>query len=278
MRRFGPTRSAQRVVDGPVQEWSPRMTLRRGKHWSMVVACGAVAFGCSNLDSETSFSELPPMNAASGAGSLGSSGGASPQQGGMPQGGGGTQGLAGVDAGGGGAPPVAGAATGGGGPATAGGSAGTSSGMSGGGGMLGAAGGSAAGGSGSGGNAAGSGGLGSGGTDAAGGTPVAFAEVKTILDRSCSGSLGCHGQLGRRPSLRSSDANLYETLETFVVSKCGGDKLVAPRTPSESALIEVVSGGCGSLRMPPSCSGSTCLPSADLTALTRWIESGAPRN
>jgi hypothetical protein len=269
MRSFGPTRGAQRVFDGPVQEPRLRMPLRRGQHWSIVVTCSAVAFGCSSLDSGTSFSELPPMNATSGAGSIGSSGGASPQQGGMPQGGGGPHALAGVDAGGGGA------------PATAGGSAGAPSGVSGVSGAVGAAGGSAEGGSGGGGGAAGSGGLGSGGTDAAGGgagTPVAFAEVKTILDRSCSGSLGCHGQLGRRPSLRSSDANLYETLETFVVSKCGGDKLVAPGTPSESALLEVVSGGCGSLRMPPSCSGSTCIPSTDLTTVTRWIESGAPRN
>jgi hypothetical protein len=248
------------------------MTVRRGKHWSIVVTCGAVAFGCSSVDSGTAFSELPPMN-ASGAGATGSSGGASPQQGGMPQGSGGTLALAGVDAGGSGTPPVAGAATSG-GAATAGGSAGTSSGMSGAGGMVGAAGGSAEGGSGSG----GTGSAGSGAVGGGAGSPATFAEVKTVLDRGCSGALGCHGQLGRRPSLRSSDTNLYETLETVVVSKCGGDKLVVPGKPSESALIEVVSGGCGSLRMPPSCSSSTCLPSADLTTLTRWIEAGAPRN
>lgn len=252
------------------------MTLRRGQHWSIVVTCCAVAFGCSSLDSGTSFSETPPMNAGSGAGTLGASGGA-PQLGSTPQGGGGTEGLDGVDGGGGATPPVPGGTGNGGAPSVAGAGA-AASGM---GGMTGAAGGSAEGGSGHAGSAAGSGGSGSGGTGSAGGgasTPVAFAEVKTILDRSCSGSLGCHGQLGRRPSLRSSDANLYETLRTVTVARCGGDKLVVPGSPSESALVEVVSGGCGSLRMPPSCSSTACLPSADLMKLKQWVESGAPEN
>jgi hypothetical protein len=264
------------------------MTAHQARNWFRLAAGSLVALGCSAVDSDAVFSHVPPGGGASGAEGLGSSGGALPQAGSSLQAGAGADAFAG--AGGGGAAPLSGGGASSLGGASGGGSgsagvsvgAGGSAGAPAGGSTTvgGATGGSATGGLANTAGTAASAGTASGGTQAAGGemsAPVAFAQVKTILDRSCSGTLGCHGVFGRRPMLQSSDSNLSETLATFAVSKCSGHKLIVPGSRATSALVEVVSGGCGSLRMPPSCSSSTCISTADLTTLTTWIDAGAPR-
>jgi hypothetical protein len=156
-----------------------------------------------------------------------------------------------------------------------GGSASTSGGVQSGGGAFSKAGSSSTGGKG-GSSSAGGGRGGStsagGSTSVAGGTStgtVAYSKVQGIVQTRCT---TCHNG-GTAPNLGT--AVLYNALTTVSVSRCGGNKLVTASDPTKSALIMVVTGKCGGLRMPVGCSGTACIPQSEIDTLTAWIQQGA---
>lgn len=142
-------------------------------------------------------------------------------------------------------------------------------------------------GSSSGGSKAGTGGSGSGkgggtgtGTSSGGsggGGSVSFAQLKGVLDKNCA-LVGCHVSGQQSPNLASNNGNLATTLTSTTVQQCGGDALVKASDTANSALLSVVTGKCGALRMPRGCSTNPCLPAADVTTITRWIQDGAKTN
>jgi hypothetical protein len=107
-----------------------------------------------------------------------------------------------------------------------------------------------------------------------GGATVAFAAIKSLLDKSCA-VVGCHVTGGQSPNLSSSSASLPTTLTSTTVRQCGGDALVKASDTANSALLSVVTGKCSGLRMPVGCTNSMCLPAADITTITNWIQQGA---
>jgi hypothetical protein len=129
----------------------------------------------------------------------------------------------------------------------------------------------------------GSGGLGSGGRSGTGGSglggksggtgggaAVAFSQVATIIGKTCG---TCHA--ASMPVLKN-DMNLRTTLTTFKAMPCANNPLVTPNDPSKSAIVQLVSKQCGATVMPVGCKSTPCIPQADLTTITNWINAGAP--
>ena len=100
-----------------------------------------------------------------------------------------------------------------------------------------------------------------------------FASVRTLITQACAEAT-CHG--GRRnPNLGT--ASLYTTLTTTTVRECGSDRLVTPRDPANSAILELVQGQCGELWMPEGCDTLPCIDAESIKLLTDWINAGAPQ-
>jgi hypothetical protein len=207
-----------------------------------------------------------------------------------------TGGIAGTAAGQGGA---AGLAAGQGG--TFAGSAGASSGFGGVGGAVAGSGGEPFGGAGSGGATAGTGGGGAstggaGGAGGAGGsggkacgTPGAtFAQVQTIISKSC-GTTTCHPNAqGQHINLHNTDGMLYMRLMGNVPTaatdmQCRNRPMVVPCSPDTSLIVQMIEAatapraGCA-IRMPDDCPmDRACLVDADIQTIRSWIAGGAPQ-
>lgn len=128
------------------------------------------------------------------------------------------------------------------------------------------------------------GGVGSGGKTAAGGrmnsggvagattTNSAYLQVQTVIEKKCG---ICHTLGGNQPDLTTTGNELYDTLATFRVRQCGGNPMVSPNNPAQSALLMVTTGKCGGLRMPQGCSGTSCVTSQEQQVISGWISEGA---
>jgi len=130
------------------------------------------------------------------------------------------------------------------------------------------------------------------GTTTTGGAeiPATFDTLKLILTMNqinCTGS-DCHGGVTQRIDLRPSVDGLYERLTTTTSEVCG-KLIVSPGYPDESALLQVLTTGCGNVvpnceigvecipRMPIECTeGVDCIPPDYIEALRQWIANGAP--
>ncbi|MGC4087553.1 MAG: hypothetical protein QM756_06610 [Polyangiaceae bacterium] len=130
-----------------------------------------------------------------------------------------------------------------------------------------------------------SGGAAKGGSPSTGGTSassggsagtgsVSFSQISTLLNQRCG---SCHLTGSTAPDFSVSGASLYSTLTSRSVSRCASQKLVIANDTTNSALIMVTTGKCGTLRMPNGCTTSpgACLTSADATTLSNWISQGA---
>ncbi|MGO9920074.1 MAG: DUF1553 domain-containing protein [Isosphaeraceae bacterium] len=93
--------------------------------------------------------------------------------------------------------------------------------------------------------------------------PDYAVEVKSILGKHC---YACHGAVKQKANLR---------LDTVASIHRGGDSgpAVVSGKSGESLIVEAVSGQSG-WRMPPESEGSP-LSSAEIAALTAWIDQGA---
>ena len=121
---------------------------------------------------------------------------------------------------------------------------------------------------------AGSGSAGWGNSAGAAEASAAFARVSAILGKNC-GISGCHAD--KQSPHFVPGPMLYATLTGpgTVLAECDYTRMVEAGDPSKSALVRLMNKKCGSFIMPPSCNKSTCLPEADLKALSDWIQAGA---
>jgi hypothetical protein len=245
--------------------------------------CAAAFLLCSAgaMTSCGSFSTEPDTgypDYSGGSGALGGSGGQSGASGSSAGGNAGslgTAGASGASGNGGGASGNTGAsgnagATGNTGAAGNGGASGNAgvSGNAGATGSAGAAGNAGAAGSGAVGPGGSSGASGAGGTS---GSQATFAAVQTVITSQCA---SCHRT--RAPVLSTTGATLYNTLTTRTVRGCGGDRLVVPNDPDNSALVGITEGTC-TPRMPRGCpNGRPCLTTAETQTFRSWIAAGAP--
>lgn len=114
------------------------------------------------------------------------------------------------------------------------------------------------------------------GDDSSGGSGVAtLDEIRDILLFRC-GNLICHMPPPYTPpNFGLAGDDLFTLLTTFTVEKCAGSPLIVPSDTANSAILKVVSGGCGDFYMPP----DTYDPFTDeeLATLTAWVEAGAPK-
>lgn len=138
--------------------------------------------------------------------------------------------------------------------------------------------------------AATSGEAGAPGTDSPSNIPATFATAKLVFGggggiTTCAAA-PCHGINGAAPpddplELPTNDDDLlYKNLTSYTSKTCGNIKLVDPGNPTQSALIKILKGPCGTTpRMPYGCSEETgdCIPNEYIEALTQWITNGAPR-
>ena len=127
---------------------------------------------------------------------------------------------------------------------------------------------------------------GSGGAAAgAGGSavPATYATVQRIVMMQCYGGSGCHSD-PQNPMPLKLDDTLYTTLTTHTTADCG--KVIDTANPSNSALVKLLSGPCGTLpdqtpRMPFSTCISDgdpgCVVPEDIAAILAWITKGAPK-
>lgn len=144
----------------------------------------------------------------------------------------------------------------------------------------------ASGGQGQGGSSAGgksSGGASSGGQgNASGGSaalPATFDTFKEVVLEKCGGQ-GCHNDPQNPLQMKFTDSNLYKIITTHKVQSCSNMLAISAGKPQESAIIKVITGGCGSIsRMPPSCTDDTdasCVSPENIAAITQWVMKGAP--
>ena len=149
-------------------------------------------------------------------------------------------------------------------------------------------GGAGSGGAGSGG--AGSGGMSSGGANMGGASavPPTYETVQVILTQNVTTCVGsdCHGGHQGRVDLRVDDGLLARL--TSSTSELCGMPIVDPGNPNNSALVKVLTEGCGDIspecligtecipRMPLDCQdGFDCIPADYIDALRQWIMDGA---
>ena len=100
--------------------------------------------------------------------------------------------------------------------------------------------------------------------------PATFAAVSSIIQQNCA---ICHGS--RAPRL-TSGSTLYQTLTSTTVKECGGNALVKPNDPTNSALLMLPNWECDDIVMPQGCIDMPCLSATDLATITAWIDAGAP--
>jgi len=113
-----------------------------------------------------------------------------------------------------------------------------------------------------------------GGSPGAAGSSAAFAKVSMILGSNC-GIKGCHAD--KQSPHFVPGPMLYETLTgATVLAECGYTRLVEEGDPAKSALVRLMNRQCDGFTMPPSCNKTPCLATADLQALSDWIQAGAP--
>ncbi|HYP98859.1 MAG TPA: hypothetical protein VER96_09300 [Polyangiaceae bacterium] len=114
----------------------------------------------------------------------------------------------------------------------------------------------------------------SGGNLGAAGSSAAFAKVSMILGSNC-GIKGCHAD--KQSPHFVPGPMLHETLTAAtVLAECGYTKLVEAGDPAKSAIVRLMNRQCDGFTMPPSCNKTPCLATADLQALSDWIQAGAP--
>ena len=104
-----------------------------------------------------------------------------------------------------------------------------------------------------------------------------FAAVQSIFNSKCT---SCHG--GNTPAA-NLDLSEGEAFQQIVPVKSAQNKnrlLVNPGDFSSSYVYQkVIAGGsiaAGTKRMPPDCSGATCLSDSQIDTLKTWIIAGAP--
>jgi len=108
--------------------------------------------------------------------------------------------------------------------------------------------------------------------------------VATQNPLNCSSS-DCHGGVEERLDLRQT--GLYDELLSWNSELCG-KPVISPGNPDNSALIQVLTTGCGDVkpdcvigtecipRMPLECEeGVDCIPPDYIEALRQWIADGA---
>jgi hypothetical protein len=142
---------------------------------------------------------------------------------------------------------------------------------------------------GSSGGAVGKGGSGGGSAAGAGagGSTATFAQVTTIINTSCATGT-CHNASSMQVNFKTPSPDLYSVLTTAIptsVMHCKGTMLVVP-SDATSFLLAVVKGAamCKNSgtnenigRMPESCTGNSCLTTAQIKTISDWIAAGAPK-
>lgn len=115
---------------------------------------------------------------------------------------------------------------------------------------------------------------------AGGSTPLSVytTAVQPIWNLKCT---SCH--IGGSPpaSLNLSAANSYGALVNVNASQLATMKRIKPNDVANSYLVHKVQGthvGVGGVggKMPPGCSGASCLSATELQAVKDWINAGAP--
>jgi hypothetical protein len=104
----------------------------------------------------------------------------------------------------------------------------------------------------------------------------------------CAGS-DCHGGVDKRLDLRD-DGDLYYELTTWISELCGNKFVVNPGNPDQSAILDVLTTGCGAVapncligqecipQMPVNCTpGFDCVAPEKIEAIRQWIANGAPQ-
>jgi hypothetical protein len=115
-------------------------------------------------------------------------------------------------------------------------------------------------------------------------TGATFAQVETIIAKSC-GTTECHpNNMGMHTNLHNTDGKLHSRLlgnaPVSVKPECQNRPLVVPCSPETSFVIQKLTNeedanGCGA-RMPFECPEKReCLPPADIETIRSWIAAGA---
>jgi hypothetical protein len=91
----------------------------------------------------------------------------------------------------------------------------------------------------------------------------------------------CHSGKQTPSLLAMPAAAQYAVLTTHPVSVCGSAiRLVAPGDVANSAILKLVNGECMldgfPFMMPADCVQAPCLPAAQISTITSWIQAGAP--
>lgn len=117
-----------------------------------------------------------------------------------------------------------------------------------------------------------------------------FRTMRDVINFSSISCLGsdCHGGVEGRLNLRD-DAMLYERLTTWTSELCGNKLVVNPSNPDQSAILDVLTTGCGNVspnclvgtecipQMPMKCTpGFDCIGADYVDNLRQWIAAGAP--
>lgn len=105
---------------------------------------------------------------------------------------------------------------------------------------------------------------------------MTFGDVYYIINLRCANVI-CHTPIYYPPDLSDINNDLYDTLTTWTVMKCGGLPMVEPGDSANSAMIQVIKGECGDLIMPQGCVDPICISQDELDTLATWIDAGAPR-
>jgi hypothetical protein len=111
-------------------------------------------------------------------------------------------------------------------------------------------------------------------------TPVTWQELSTTIKGTCAKAM-CHNGMQQPTLLAVPAAAQYTALTTHPVNVCGAaTRLVVPGKLAESAILKLVNGECmfngAPFMMPGDCTQAPCLPAAQITTITNWIQSGAP--
>ncbi len=108
-----------------------------------------------------------------------------------------------------------------------------------------------------------------------GGPATYAADVEPIMIASCT-ARGCHGNIAPKAGLSLLAGVGYDQLVNVYSSQCSSKKRVAPGSPSESYLVDKLTGSnlCFGSQMPKA---GQSLPAAQLDIVNRWICSGAQR-
>lgn len=105
-----------------------------------------------------------------------------------------------------------------------------------------------------------------------------FAAVQSLFTSKCT--TACHSGSSPAAGLDLSEGQAFKELVPAASTQDLNQLQVAPGDFAASYLYKkVIAGGAiasGTKRMPPDCSGDTCLSSAQIDVLKAWITAGAP--